>query len=241
MSKLFFINLKANLTVKQTQDYFKKINHLFKKQNSNNFVFFINHLSAYLSLNKYKFSLGIQSFFQEGLGAYTSCNTLEQLIEFKNLKYCLLGHCEELKYFNLSLSDINQKVINCTNTSMTSLICFGEDSIHDFEITLSTLLEQINTLIKNVQNYDKVILAYEPKYAVNTKFEINAEQINNLFKILKQELFNQHQHHFKICYGGNVNKTNLDLFMKQEHIDGFLIGRYGLKIENVKQMLNKCK
>ncbi|MDE6289323.1 MAG: triose-phosphate isomerase, partial [Ureaplasma sp.] len=196
MSKLFLVNLKSNLTVNQTKDYFKKINKLFKKQNSH-FFFFINHLSAYLSLNKYKFSLGIQSFFQEKLGAYTSCNTLEQIKEFNNLKYCLLGHCEELKYFNLSLEDINSKIISLSNTNLISVVCFGDDQLDEIDNTINTLFNQIQTLLKSVINFDKIILAYEPEYAVNTKFEIRPEKINELFKVLKNKLFNEYNHDFK--------------------------------------------
>lgn len=235
-TKLFFINLKANLTVNQTQDYFKKINKLFKEQNEN-FVFFINHLSAYLSLNKYKFSLGIQSFFQEKLGAYTSCNTLEQINEFSNLKYCLLGHCEELKYFNLSLDDINSKIICAVNSNLKLIVCFGDDKLEEFDNTINTLFNQIKTLMSSVSNFNNIILAYEPKYAVNTVFKINPEQINSIFKILKNKLFDEFEHNFKICYGGNVNESNLNDFINKEYIDGFLIGRYGLKLENIKEIL----
>lgn len=242
--KYLLTNFKTNKNWTEINSYFNELQSYYdnnKQQCNNHTVFFLNALYAFVTKMHFSnYQIGCQSGSELGTGAFTSSISLEQL-SAENINHILLGHSEEYKYFNQTLSRVNKAVIKSLELGLKVYLCFGnQDEILDDNELTSHLLVQLNELLANInpEKFTNIVLAYEPIYAIGTSKAMSSVQANNVIKKLKQNLLDKYKHNFPIVYGGSVNLTNIHDFISSENIDGVLVGKEALEVSKMKEMIS---
>lgn len=140
-------------------------------------------------------------------------------------KYVIVGHSERRKYFTESNEVISRKAAAAIDGGLIPIICVGEENKN--ENSASGVVKQLKETLASVNKneYDKIIIAYEPVWAVGANVsatpEYCAKVITSLREIVSAET--------PIIYGGDVNAGNIYSYMQRPEIDGVLIGRSSLK------------
>ncbi|MDE7222032.1 MAG: triose-phosphate isomerase, partial [Ureaplasma sp.] len=221
--KYIFSNIKTNKTKKELISYFNEIEEWKnnKEVNLKKCVFFINSFYA-LKMNEMfsEIPIGIQSGCQFGFGSYTSSVAIEQ-IQSENIKWILLGHSEEFKYFNETIESLSEKVKKAIDCKMNVLLCFGNEiDFNNNQLLANFLLEQLQIILSKVNKeyFKNIILAYEPIAAIGTNNAMNPEVADNIIGLIKQNLELLFNHSFDIVYGGSVNVQNSRNFLEQNNI-----------------------
>ncbi len=235
MQKKVFLNIKSFLTIPEQQEYFKKLNTI----NSKNIVVFVPSISYYLSNDNYNFSFGAQSFSYLPMGPYTNSISLDQITYFSKIKYCLVNHNDEIKYFSHDDNKLFKQLELLKDKDMVSLLCFSEknESLSTDE-KVEALSQQLFSLIENLDlDEQKIIFSYEPKNLINSSIAVDVNEINIIIKNLKDRIKDKYNKSFKFAFGGNINKNNFSTIYQADAIDALLIGRFSLDVENLKECI----
>lgn len=219
--KKVLVNLKMYQTSKEEVE--KYINDL-KGENVILFPSFI-YLEKYIENG---FICGAQNISTNCVGAYTSEISVKSLKDL-NVKYVLIGHSEVRKNFNEKEEDINLKIKKALEYGLTPVLCVGETlEEYNNQKTKEVIKEK---LIKDLDNIKgKVIISYEPIWAIGTGKIPKKEEIENIVKYIKTLT------HQKVLYGGSVSPDNIEN-LNQTDVDGFLIGKAGLDVSCLKKII----
>ena len=178
-----------------------------------------------------------ENFYFEDKGAFTG-EISANMIKSSGASMVILGHSERRTIFKEDDEMINKKVLKALKENLTPILCVGE-SLEEREknITIDKIKSQIESDFKNVTKEDaaKVIIAYEPIWAIGTGKTATSEQAEDVCKAIRDMIKNMYgddvANNIRILYGGSVNSKNAkELFMK-ENIDGGLVGGASLKEE----------
>jgi triosephosphate isomerase (TIM) len=177
-------------------------------------------------LKKSIITIGAQNCYHEdGYGSFTGAVSA-QMLKKTGAEYVILGHSENRAEGETS-KIIKKKVIHSINQKLNVILCVGE-TLKDKKNgkTYSVIGKQIkDTLVKKI-NKNKIILAYEPVWAIGTNKIPNVKDLKKTIKFIK----NNFKKNFKaktypkVLYGGSVNVKNIKLLSSIPEIDGFLIG-----------------
>jgi triosephosphate isomerase len=173
------------------------------------------------------------SMFPEG--AYTG-EVTAKMLKNADINWTIIGHSERRQYF-LETNEIVGKKVNLSLTNnLSAIVCIGE-KLEDRNNgkTMEVCLGQMEEIVKNVTNWDKVVIAYEPVWAIGTgktatkeqAQEVHGELRNYLEKKVSKETANS----VRIIYGGSVTQANAKELILEKDIDGFLVGGASLKPE----------
>lgn len=234
MKKTIIANWKMELTLKQSVSLAKKMVTKFKGFSANNVVIcpgFVSLEEVSNTLKKTNISLGAQDVAGEEKGAYTgevSINSLKQV----KCKYVIIGHSERRKYFSDDkfVNDKTKEVLS--NSNMIPIVCIGE-SLKERKAgkTNSLLAKQLKKAFKGIKikKNQKIIVAYEPVWAIGTGKVIKTEDIvkaNKKIRDILLKIFSKIivDNNIDIVYGGSVNEKNAKDFSNLENLDGFLVG-----------------
>ena len=179
--------------------------------------------------------LGGQNCFWKEKGAYTGEISPKML---KNLgcDYVILGHSERRGSLGETNQMINKKIQAALNARLKPIVCIGEKEREANDLNFEEIKTQILESFQKIQkvNIQNIIIAYEPVWAIGSG-KIPSE--NDLMKavILIRRLFNRMYDRkttqkLKILYGGSVSSRNVDCFISNSGINGFLIGKASLNV-----------
>ena len=224
MDKIFAFNLKSNLI-----DEEKYFNSFFNKKHKK-VIFFPSflQLNAFFNKKTDNFSLGVQNICSYENMNITGEITFDMLKN--NIEYAIIGHSERRYILNESDEQIKQKIELCLVNNITPVLCIGEKVFESQEKTFDFLEKQVNSALNN--NYDKVIIAYEPVYAIGTGNTCDINTIEKVCEFLKNR-FNPKA----VLYGGSVNEHNIEQLKLVKTCDGYLIGKTSLEIEKVNKII----
>ena len=225
------LNNKCNLT---KTEYLNYLNELKEVETPHQLILCPSFINLGLT-NLDNISLGAQNVSTTSTGAYTGEVAAKQLKSY-NVEYTIVGHSERRQYQHESLEEIVDKINQLFENDIIPILCIGEtkeekDSHRVEEVLEKELLSAIENLTKEQQ--EKIIVAYEPIWSIGTGNIPTKEEVEEVFKYIKQFLPNT-----KLLYGGSVTDENIDTFMSIKEIDGYLLGGLSLKIQNLKKMLN---
>lgn len=239
MNKLIVANIKMNKNSLEMNEYLKKLNSVEKE----NEVVVLTPLPFLFISKLYKnLDYGVQNFFYQPSGAYTGEVNLEMLEQF-DIKYALIGHSERRKIFKESNSLINKKILKALEFGVTPILCIGESlgQTKSAKLTKAYLKRQLTLALRNVKvsQLESIIIAYEPTYAIGTENPADITIVESNIALIR-ELINARTKSsvsIKVLYGGSLNKENYRTFLNSESIDGLLVGRASLDINNFKEMI----
>ncbi len=166
------------------------------------------------------------------------------MIKSCGCKIVEIGHAERYKYFNETDILVNKKIIQAIKNNLIPLVCFGEEKkISNFLLRKKELIKKINIMFKNVnlKKNKKIILAYEPVWAIGKNRAASPIYVSETVKIIREyfiKKLNFSQNQIIIIYGGSVNKINAKKLLKINELDGIFIGRSAINANN---FINICK
>jgi triosephosphate isomerase (TIM) len=182
--------------------------------------------------------LGSQNLHWEASGAYTGEVSPLMVKEF--CKYVIIGHSERRAYYGETDETVNLKVKAAFENDLLPIVCVGE-TLEQYEAgeTAQLVAGQVKRGLDDIssENAQKLIVAYEPIWAIGTGKAATAEQANDIIKnVVRQNLANLFDagiaDKIRILYGGSVKSGNAREFFSQSDIDGGLIGGASLKSED---------
>ena len=228
--KLVCCNFKMNLLKNDIENYIKVIHNYVDK---NNLIIF----PSIPYINNFKqngFIVGSQNISFKEFGSITGDTSILQLKEM-GITYTIIGHSERREFFNDN-NYINDKIKLALNNNIKIILCIGEKNKTNEKETYDFLKQELDEAIKNninLINNDNLIIAYEPIWAIGSGIIPDNTILSSTIKYIKDYLNKTYQLNSKILYGGSVNLNNIDELEKINEIDGYLIGSFSLKPENI--------
>ena len=180
--------------------------------------------------------VGAQNVHFAEKGAYTGEISAEMLKEF-GVEYVIIGHSERRQYFGETDETVNKRMHAALAAGLTPIVCVGE-SLEERETgkTEAVLSVQIEEGLKGLEDVSKIVIAYEPIWAIGTGKTATAEQANETIAFIRKkcaEVFcPKCAEKVRIQYGGSMNAKNCKELMAMPEIDGGLIGGASLKAED---------
>ncbi len=179
--------------------------------------------------------VGAQNCHFEKSGAFTGEISADMLVEM-GVEYVVIGHSERRQYFGETDVTVNKRVKAALEAGLNVILCVGE-MLEDRELGITDELVAMQTKIalNGVYKNDlkKVIIAYEPVWAIGTGKTATAEQANEVCALIRATIAKVYDQEaadaMTIQYGGSMNAKNAEELLAQPDVDGGLIGGASLK------------
>jgi triosephosphate isomerase (TIM) len=182
--------------------------------------------------------LGAQNMWHEPNGAFTGELSAAMLLDV-GCQYVILGHSERRQFLSETDELINKKLHSALAAGLTPILCVGELlSEREAGQTAAVIRKQIEGSLAEISadQIAKVVIAYEPVWAIGTGKVATPEQAqevhSDLRKLLAQRYNDQLAGQLRIQYGGSVKPSNAAELLAQPDIDGALVGGASLKAED---------
>jgi len=189
-------------------------------------------------------SLGAQNFYWEKEGAFTG-ELSPGMIKSTGATYVLIGHSERRQYFGETDETVNKKINAALENGLNPIVCVGETlEERESNITDKIVGKQITGAL---QNFDaaaasKLIIAYEPIWAIGTGKTATPEQAQEVHKMIRElirSLYNDDvADNMIIQYGGSVKPENAEILLGQNDVDGALVGGACLKADSFSEIIH---
>ena len=227
---IVILNNKSNLLIDEYIKYQSKLSAI----TSNHTIVLcpsLPYLSKFYLKNMELGSQNVSSYYE---GAYTGEVAASQLKEL-GVKYCLVGHSERRKYQKETNQDINKKINMLLDNDIIPILCVGENqNERQLGMTIVKVINEIKECLRDIDNISKVVIAYEPIWAIGTGNTPTREQIDAVLKEIKEDYPEN-----LLIYGGSLSDKNIEEINKSTYIDGYLLGGLSLKVDELKNFINK--
>ncbi len=191
--------------------------------------------------------IGVQNIHHLDEGAYTGELSLK-MVEPLGFEYVLIGHSERREYFKESDLDVNLKLKKVLTSNLTPVVCVGENLlVRQKNEVYAFLANQIKSAFSEVSANDakKVVIAYEPIWAIGTGETATPEVANQTIKGIREVIEKLYGKivaaEIRILYGGSVKPENIKEILATTDIDGALIGGASLDSAKFIQMVAVAK
>ena len=182
-----------------------------------------------------KIELGAQNLYWEEKGAYTGEISPGMVAEIA--EYVILGHSERRADFQDTDEAVNKKVLAALTVGLKPILCVGETlDENENGKTGDVVKRQLTDALKGVsiEDFGKIMIAYEPVWAIGTGKAATAEGANQVIKeYIRDEVSSLYSREaadkVRILYGGSVKPENAKEYFQQPDIDGALVGGASLK------------
>lgn len=179
--------------------------------------------------------IGAENVHWAASGAYTGEISAAMLKEY-GVSYAIIGHSERRQYFGETDETVNKRVLFALENGIAPIVCVGETlSERENNQTEKVLTKQLEIGLKGVEDITKLVIAYEPVWAIGTGKTATDEQAQETIKFIRSKLGEifcpRCAENVVIQYGGSMNAANCKGLMAQPDIDGGLIGGASLKTD----------
>ena len=187
-------------------------------------------------------ALGAENVHFAEKGAYTGEISAPMLKEY-GVEYVIIGHSERRQYFAETDETVNKRTLTALAHGLTPIVCVGE-LLEERETgkTEEVLYKQLKDGLKDVEDLTKLVIAYEPVWAIGTGKTATAAQADETIGFIRKtlgELFcPKCAEKVRIQYGGSMNAGNCKELMAMPQIDGGLIGGASLKAPDFATIVN---
>ena len=191
------------------------------------------HIASVKALLNDNVKVACQNVSQTGKGAYTGEISCEQLKDF-DINWVIIGHSERRSLYSETDAVVAAKTAQAQELGLQSIVCIGE-KLEEREngTTNQVLATQLSAFKDSVKDWSKVVIAYEPVWAIGTGKSATPEMAQETHAFIRQWLVENVSEEVsqgvRIQYGGSVNGKNADVLIAQPDIDGFLVGGASLK------------
>lgn len=242
-------NWKMNNDLSQTEELLASLKEKVIPENVTVMVAppFISLYKAFESIKSHPITLAAQNMHQSKSGAFTG-EISAQMLKSVGVNVVILGHSERRAYFHENNEILAEKINTALDNDMTVIYCFGEEledrkSGNHFKI-VKQQLEQALFHIANA-SWEKIILAYEPVWAIGTGETASPDQAQEIHKYVRDLIAKSYNttiaNHVSILYGGSVKPSNAAEIFSKNDVDGGLIGGAALHAEDFIAIVNAFK
>ena len=208
---------------------------------------FIDLFYSLLAVQETNIKIGAQNMHWEEKGAYTG-EVSGEMLKSINVEYVIIGHSERRAYFNETDETVNKKIKAALKNELKPIVCVGE-SLEQKEAgkTEEIITTQVEKAFKEISGEDakKIIIAYEPIWAIGTGKTATADDANNIIKAIRNKINSMYgadvADNIHILYGGSVKSSNARELFETTDIDGALIGGASLKVDEFAKIANYDK
>jgi triosephosphate isomerase len=195
---------------------------------------FIHIQTVYNMLKEYPWlHVGAQNCHQLKTGAFTG-EVSASMLKSVGAEYIIVGHSERRDYFNEQPELLLQKTKTIIEAGLFPIYCFGEKlEIRETGKHEAFVIEQLQNLFTLPEvDFKKVVLAYEPVWAIGTGVVATTEQAQSMHALLRNHIAQKYSLETAletiILYGGSCNAINSADLFAQPDIDGALVGSASL-------------
>ena len=238
-------NWKMNMLPNEAMVFIENIEPVIKNT-KNEVILCVPYTDLFYSLltaQDTNIKIGAQNMHWEESGAYTG-EVSAKMLKSINVEYVIIGHSERRQYFAETDETVNLKIKTAIKDELKPIVCVGEtleqrESGKAEEIITTQTKLALEGIDKN--DISKIILAYEPIWAIGTGKTATSEDANNSIKAIRKkvsELYGeQTANEIIILYGGSVKPENAKELFSTSDIDGGLVGGASLKVEDFSKII----
>ena len=231
MNKLIVLNHKMSLLYDDLYTYIERVNNI---DTENDIIICPSNIYLEAFLNNSDWSVGVQNFNYNLENEHTGEVSTDQLKSL-GVEYDIIGHYERVREFNENTSIINNKLIAALDANIIPILCFGEDIDDDYKEILPKLLDGY---LKNIENIEFIMFAYEPIYAIGTGTLPSTDKIKEITSFISDYLNNKYKKKPILLYGGSVDSSNIHNIINIDTINGVLVGSISSDIKEVERIFN---
>jgi triosephosphate isomerase (TIM) len=234
-------NWKMNMTATQARDLASKLIPLVAGVKDRDIVLgppFTALAAVGEAIKGSNISLSAQNLHWEDKGAFTGEISAEMLLDL-GCRYVIIGHSERRQYFGEADDTVNKKAKQALKKGLVPILCVGETLTEREAGKLNDIIgRQVTGGLKDISADDmqKVVIAYEPVWAIGTGKTATPEQANEVHALIRQKVKALYSadvaEGLRIQYGGSVTPENVSQLMAMPDIDGALVGGASLKPES---------
>jgi triosephosphate isomerase len=181
-------------------------------------------------------AIGAQNISAHDSGAFTG-EISPQLLAQMGCEYALIGHHERRTLFGESNDVISQKIAAGNRNNLIPIVCIGEISKEEKSAALE-VKTQIRSAIKDQKNLKKLVIAYEPTWAIGVEHPASAEHINEMCSLIRSELEDMNIQDFRILYGGSAGEGLFEMI--SQTCDGLFLGRRSHNPQTYISIVQEC-
>lgn len=245
-TKIVAGNWKMNNDISETQSLINKL----KSQHQSSEVkvmiapTYVNLSSAVNACKDAAIEVIAQNMHFAENGAFTG-EVSASMLKSIGINTVILGHSERRAYFNETDSDLAKKVSQALGHSIKVVFCFGEELDDRKSSNEESIVEgQLRNALFHLEasDFERVILAYEPVWAIGTGETATPEQAQDMHAFIRRTIAatygNEVADKVSILYGGSVKPNNAKEIFSKPDVDGGLIGGASLKAEDFYAIVN---
>ncbi|HIP36161.1 MAG TPA: triose-phosphate isomerase [Crocinitomix sp.] len=245
--KIIAGNWKMNLDYSESKSLIQNIAKIESDFNANaEIVIFpsMPYLSVFHELTKDIdwINIGSQNCYFEKSGAFTGETSPVQLKSL-GIKYCLVGHSERRDYFSEDNVVLAKKIKALLEEGITPIFCCGEQlQVREANVYKEFIMKQVEESLfdLSVQDIARVVIAYEPVWAIGTGKTATAQQAQEIHQLIRNRIAkdfgDKTANEMSILYGGSMKAENARELLAQKDIDGGLIGGASLNADTFAQI-----
>ena len=239
-------NWKMNMLPNEAIDFIQELTPLVK--NTKNEVIlcvpYTDLFYALLHVQGTNIKIGAQNMHWEEKGAYTG-EVSAPMLKSIGVEYVIIGHSERRQYFAETDETVNKKIKSALAHGLKPIVCVGE-TLEQREAgeTEKIVTNQIAKAFEGIASeaLEKIIVAYEPIWAIGTGKTATSEQANDAIKSIRDkicQIYGQKVGNGVIIqYGGSVKSSNAKEIFEMSDIDGGLVGGASLKPDEFAKIVN---
>lgn len=198
---------------------------------------FIHLAGVANAIDTAKIGVAAQNCADKASGAYTG-EVSAEMVASTGAKYVILGHSERRAYYHETAGTLKEKVLLALANRLTPIFCIGEvleerEAGKHFDVVKSQVEESLFGL--SSEDFSKIVLAYEPVWAIGTGKTATAGQAQEMHAFIRQTLAGKYgqevAENTSILYGGSCNASNAKELFANPDVDGGLIGGASLGVD----------
>ena len=244
-------NWKMNMNLQEGVALAKELNEALTADKPNCDVVictpFIHLATVAPMLNADIIGLGAENCADKEKGAYTG-EVSAEMVKSTGAQYVILGHSERREYYNETPEILKEKVLLAQKNDLKVIFCIGEskeerEANKQNEVVKAELEGSVFNL--SAEDFKKIIIAYEPIWAIGTGLTATAEQAEEIHAYIRQIIAEKYGQdvadEISILYGGSCKASNAPELFNKPNIDGGLIGGASLKVADFKGIIDAWK
>ena len=199
---------------------------------------------ALLHVQGTNIKIGAQNMHWEEKGAYTG-EVSAPMLKSIGVEYVIIGHSERRQYFAETDETVNKKIKSALAHGLKPIVCVGETlEQRENGQTEQIVTSQVEKAFEGIEtaDLDKIIIAYEPIWAIGTGKTATKEDANTTISQIRKkmaEMYGQNEANGVIIqYGGSVKSANAKELFEMSDIDGGLVGGASLKADEFAKIVN---
>ena len=185
-----------------------------------------------------RIGVGAENCADKAEGAFTG-EVSAAMVASTGAKYVIMGHSERRAYYHETAEILKEKVVLALANGLTPIFCVGEvlaerEADKHFEVVAAQVKDSLFDL--TAEDFAKLVIAYEPVWAIGTGKTATAEQAQEIHAFIRQTIAEKYgaeiADNTSILYGGSCKPSNAGELFAKPDVDGGLIGGAALKADS---------